>query len=161
MTWLDCPARRRSGRPGSCESRSLFAREAQKIVSANLTAERTWSLWPFGSPVQVIELSASTGDAPGEVDLVWDSVRGAEGYEAQCCDDFAGDGPWVQCAVASESRVTVRVSSPAAVIGSESARSAGKAKATGAILSPNTPANAQPFRLNISRAASLLPPGIL
>ena len=82
--------------------------EAQKIVSANLTAERTWHLWPFGSPVQVIELSASTGDAPGEVDLVWDSVRDAKGYEVECCHDFAGDGPWVQCAVASESRVTVK-----------------------------------------------------
>jgi hypothetical protein len=82
--------------------------EAKKIVSANLTVERTWSIWPFGALAQAIELSASSGERPGEVDLVWDPVRGADGYEVECTDDIGAEGPWVQCAVASESRVTVK-----------------------------------------------------
>src|SRR4030095_13763235 len=61
--------------------------EAKKIVSANLTVERTWSIWPFGALAQAIELSASSGERPGEVDLVWDPVRGADGYEVECTDD--------------------------------------------------------------------------
>ena len=82
--------------------------DAKRIVSANLTVERTWSLWPFAALGQVIELSASSGAQPGEVDLAWDPVRGADGYETECTDDVGAHGPWVQCAVASESRVTVK-----------------------------------------------------
>src|SRR5678815_4258865 len=85
--------------------------EAKKILSANLTVEtveRTWSLWPFGGLAQVIELSASSGEKSGEIDLGWDPVRGAAGYEVECTDIDEADGPWVQCAVASESRVTVK-----------------------------------------------------
>ena len=81
--------------------------DAKKIVSAHLTAERTWSWWPFGSLAQVIEFSASTGEQPGEVDLVWDPVHDADGYEVECSDDASGGGTWLPCAVAPESRVTV------------------------------------------------------
>jgi len=82
--------------------------DAKKILSANLTPERTWSFWPFGSLAEVVELSASRGDLPGEVDLVWDAVRGADGYEINTASDMAGEGPWIQAAVSSESRVTVK-----------------------------------------------------
>jgi hypothetical protein len=82
--------------------------DAKKIISANLCAERTWNFWPFGSLAQVVELSSSIGEQPGEIDLVWDRVRGADGYEVECTSDLAGEGPWTQCAVASESRVKLK-----------------------------------------------------
>jgi hypothetical protein len=95
------------------ESEADYVQEAsdgdtKKIVSANLTVERTWSLWPFAALGQVIELSASSGEQPGEVDLAWDPVSGADGYEVECTDDTEAQGPWRQCAVASESHVTVK-----------------------------------------------------
>ncbi len=86
--------------------------DAKKILSANLTPERKWSFWPFGSLGQVVELSASQGDEEGEVDLVWDPVRGADGYEVTTSSDMAGAGPWVQAAVTSESGVTVKGLNP-------------------------------------------------
>ena len=81
--------------------------DAAQIMSANLHIEHKTHLWPFGSVGQVIELSASAGEAPGEVDLVWDPVRGAEGYEIEISDDIGGDGPWEQCAVSTQSRTTL------------------------------------------------------
>lgn len=89
--------------------------DAAKIVSANLSVDRSWgnwSFWPFDSLPQVIELSASNGDEIGEIDLVWDPVREAEGYEVELSTDLAGEGPWTQCAVASKSSVSVKELTP-------------------------------------------------
>lgn len=82
--------------------------DAKKIISANLSAEHSWHLWPFGSLAQVADLASSIGEQPGEIDLVWDRVRGAEGYEVESAMDMTGEGPWEPCAVASDSRITLK-----------------------------------------------------
>jgi len=82
--------------------------DPRKIMSANLKAERKWHLWPFGSVNQVAELSASTGDNPGEIDLVWDPIRDADGYDVEICHDIAGAGPWKQCGATVQSKLTIK-----------------------------------------------------
>lgn len=82
--------------------------DAKKIMSANLEAEHSWSFWPFGSLPQVIDLSASTGEQAGEIDLVWDPVRGANGYEIECATDIAGEDSWFGCGTSTESRATLK-----------------------------------------------------
>jgi len=82
--------------------------DPKKIMSANLKIERKWHLWPFGSVNQVAELSASTGDQPGEIELVWDPIRDAEGYEVEVSHDIAGAGPWEQCGTTVQSKSTIR-----------------------------------------------------
>jgi hypothetical protein len=82
--------------------------DAKSIISAHLAAERSWHFWPFASLPQVNELSATIGEKPGEIDLVWDRVHGADGYELESSTDIAGEGAWEKRAVASESRVTVK-----------------------------------------------------
>ena len=86
--------------------------DAKNIISAHLAAERSWHFWPFGTSPQVTDLSASIGAQPGEIKLMWDRLRGADGYEVECTTGLAGDGPWEQCAVANESYVTVKNLNP-------------------------------------------------
>jgi hypothetical protein len=81
--------------------------DPEKILSANLHAEPEVHLWPFRRLGQVYELSASAGDERGEVDLTWDPVRGAEGYEVENSRDLGGHGPWKLCATTTASRTTV------------------------------------------------------
>ena len=78
--------------------------DAKSIISAHLATERSWHFWPFGSLPQVAELSPSIGEQPGEIDR----VHAADGYEVQYATDITGDGPWKPCAVATESRITVK-----------------------------------------------------
>jgi len=82
--------------------------DPKKIMSANLKIEHKWNLWPFGSVNQVVELSANTGDDPGAIDLVWDPIRDADGYEVEISQDIAGAGPWQQCATTAQSKVTIK-----------------------------------------------------
>ncbi|HWB60276.1 MAG TPA: fibronectin type III domain-containing protein [Chthoniobacteraceae bacterium] len=86
--------------------------DSQKIISAGLCAERTWHFWPFGSLPQVTDLAASIGEQPGEIDLVWDRVRGAQGYEISYAIDVTGEGPWEQCGATADSRITLKDLNP-------------------------------------------------
>jgi hypothetical protein len=81
--------------------------DAEKILSANLHVEHGFSMWPFGSLDQVDELSASAGDQPGEIDLTWDPVPGAAGYEVEISRDIAPYGPWEQAAATGQSKTTL------------------------------------------------------
>jgi hypothetical protein len=45
--------------------------------------------------VQVTNLSASTGDNDGELDIQWDPVRGAKSYEIQVSPDPITSSSWV------------------------------------------------------------------
>ena len=79
-----------------------------KILSANLHVQEETHLWPFGSAGDVDELSASAGDQPGEIDLAWDPVPGASGYEVEIAYDFTGEGPWEQSGATTQSKITIQ-----------------------------------------------------
>jgi len=81
--------------------------DLSKIMSAHLNVEHGKDLWPFNDPKKVIELSASSGDQGGEVDLTWDPVRGAKGYEVEISTDVAFPEEWSPCTSAEQSRVTI------------------------------------------------------
>lgn len=81
--------------------------DAEKILSANLHVEHGFSMWPFGSLDQVEELSASAGDQPGEIDLAWDPLSGAAGYEVEISRDVAPYGPWEPAAASGQSKTTL------------------------------------------------------
>ncbi|MGB8170475.1 MAG: fibronectin type III domain-containing protein [Chthoniobacteraceae bacterium] len=78
-----------------------------KILSANLHVEEETSFWPFNRMAQVTELAASMGDLPGEVDLAWDPVPNASGYEVEIAYDLNGEGPWEQCGATTQSKITI------------------------------------------------------
>lgn len=78
-----------------------------KILSANLHVEEETRFWPFRSVARVEDFSASAGDQPGEIDLAWDPVPGASGYEVEIAYDLTGEGPWEQSGASVHSKLTV------------------------------------------------------
>ena len=60
------------------------------------------------APITAIErpgdLTASVGDDDGEVDLSWDSVRGAKSYELQASEDAAS---WQHAGISTRSKASV------------------------------------------------------
>lgn len=78
-----------------------------KILSASLHVEEEKRLWPFGAAGDVDDLSASAGDEPGEIDLAWDPVPGASGYEVEMTSDFSGEGDWEQGGATTKSKITI------------------------------------------------------
>jgi hypothetical protein len=78
-----------------------------KILSANLHVEEETSFWPFNRMRQVEELAASMGDQPGEIDLSWDPVANASGYEVEIAYDLNGEGPWEQSGATTHSKITI------------------------------------------------------
>ncbi len=78
-----------------------------KILSANLHVEEEAHLWPFGAAGDVEELAASAGDEAGEIDLAWDPVPGASGYEVEIAYDITGEGPWEQSGATTKSKITI------------------------------------------------------
>lgn len=87
------------------------AGDVGKILSAHLHVEETISLWPFSSLAQVEELAASAGDRPGTIDLAWDAVAGASGYEVESRRD-ALDEEWEQCGATEKSGITLERLAP-------------------------------------------------
>ncbi len=81
--------------------------DVAKILSASLHVEEETRLWPFGAAGDVEDLSASVGDEPGEIDLAWDPVPGASGYEVEIASDFTGEGPWEQGGATTKSKITI------------------------------------------------------
>jgi hypothetical protein len=78
-----------------------------KILSANLHVEEETSFWPFNRMAQVGELHASMGDQPGEIDIAWDAVPNASGYEVEIACDLNGEGPWEQSGATTQSKITI------------------------------------------------------
>jgi hypothetical protein len=81
--------------------------EVAKILSANLHVQEETSLWPFGKVGAIDELSVSMGDQPGEIDLAWDPVASASGYEVEIAYDLNGEGPWEQSGATTSSKLTI------------------------------------------------------
>jgi hypothetical protein len=69
--------------------------------------EEETSYWPFNRTGQVEDLSASSGDERGEIDLDWEPVLGASGYEVEAAYDLLGEGPWEQCGATTKSKLTI------------------------------------------------------
>lgn len=80
--------------------------EIAKILSANLHVEEVAGFWPFNTIGQVEELTASSGDQPGEIDLAWDAVPGASGYEVEASTDPLGE-VWEQSGATAQSKITI------------------------------------------------------
>lgn len=81
--------------------------EAAKILSAGLHLHEGLSLWPFGAPGDVEAIMASAGDEPGEIDLTWDPIPDAGGYEIEMTADLCGNGPWEQASATVKSKATI------------------------------------------------------
>jgi hypothetical protein len=81
--------------------------DSKKIMSANLHFEHETDLWPFNDPEQVLELSATSGDKPGEIDLAWDPVREADGYEIEFSRESTAPVTWHASAATSQSKTTL------------------------------------------------------
>lgn len=81
--------------------------DMKKIMSANLPVEHGLDIWPFNNPGQVHELSASGGDGPGEIELMWDPVGGAAGYEIEISHDLGWPEEWAQCGATDKSKTTI------------------------------------------------------
>jgi len=53
---------------------------------------------------QVHNLSATTGDNDGEIDLHWDKIKNAHGYEIQRCDDPPVDANYANSVMCTETK---------------------------------------------------------
>lgn len=78
-----------------------------KMLSANMPVAEGSGIWPFNRIAQVENLAASMGDQPGEIDLSWDPVPRASGYEIEVAYDLTGEGPWEQCGATTASKITL------------------------------------------------------
>ncbi len=81
--------------------------DVKKILSANLHFEHGRSFWPFRSLEQVRDLAARTGDNPGEINLFWDPVHHAAGYEVEISRDAGPYGPWEPAAATRQPKITL------------------------------------------------------
>jgi hypothetical protein len=59
------------------------------------------------TPNAPASLTATDGDFTGEIDLSWDTVRGARSYVVECSPDPPTDSSWTHSKVATRSRITV------------------------------------------------------
>jgi hypothetical protein len=75
-----------------------------KILGAALGVKATAT--PIGELLAPENLRASFGDMAGEIDLIWDRVRGARSYIIDCREVIAG-AAWTQAKRSTKSRVTV------------------------------------------------------
>jgi hypothetical protein len=82
--------------------------DAEKILSANLHFEHGFRLWPFGSLDQVVDVLSTAGDEPGEIDVAWDPVRSAAGYEIELSRDVGPYGPWEEAAATQKSKISLQ-----------------------------------------------------
>lgn len=77
-----------------------------KIESAGLHPATQGFRMPSERVSQVMELSSSAGDEPNEVDLTWDKVRCAIGYEVEICRE-SEELEWGACTTAVQSSATI------------------------------------------------------
>lgn len=87
---------------------SVAGNDDELIMSAGLDVRgtpgpgRTLST-PSASP----SLTATVGDHDGEIDLSWDTVRGARSYTIERSPDPPGESTWAHSGISTRSRTTV------------------------------------------------------
>lgn len=62
---------------------------------------------PVGALPAPVNLSATTGDHDGEIDLHWDKVKGAKSYTVQQCADPITPTGWAHAAVVTPTKATI------------------------------------------------------
>ena len=62
---------------------------------------------PTGTPGQVLNLSATAGDADSQIDLHWDPVSAAKAYEIQVSVDPITGTSWMPRSTVSPSKATI------------------------------------------------------
>jgi Fibronectin type III domain len=89
---------------------SIAGDDEQRILSAGLdprTAASSHSVSHLAASSTPPNLTATFGDHEGEIDLSWDTVRGARSYIVQRSPDPPTETSWTHVAVATRSRITV------------------------------------------------------
>ena len=81
--------------------------DAVKIESLGMQPYTTGNAPPVGIPAQVQNLSATTGDFEGTVDLAWDKVPGARSYEIQVTTTPADSNSYHHAATSLKSSATI------------------------------------------------------
>ena len=80
-----------------CVNFSASSRRRRCSASASASAERS-------APPS---LTATFGDHDGEIDLTWDTVRGARSYVVERSPDPPTESSWTHAAVSTRSRTTI------------------------------------------------------
>lgn len=78
------------------------AGDPAKILSAGMAVQAGKS--PAGVPAQVANLSITSGDNDGELDLQWDPVSGAKSYEIQLSPDPMSSTTWTGAGSSTKSK---------------------------------------------------------
>jgi hypothetical protein len=89
---------------------SIAGDDQQRILSAGLeprTAASSHSALHSAASSTPPNLTATFGDHEGEIDLSWDTVRGARSYVVQRSPDPPTDTSWVHAEVATRSKITI------------------------------------------------------
>ena len=84
---------------------SVAGDDESKILSAGISIRTTTPT--AQAPATPIALSATEGDHEGEIDLSWDTVKGAKSYVIERSPDPPTATSWVHEAVSSKSSATV------------------------------------------------------
>jgi hypothetical protein len=106
MTNRDGLAANRDG--GSVATRvgfPIFPCDERMILSAGISVKTTTPSTP--EPVTPLALSATEGDHDGEIDLSWDTVKGAKTYVIERSPDPPTPTSWAHDAVSPKSSLTV------------------------------------------------------
>lgn len=76
------------------------------ILSAAMDVRAQGTI-PSTPPTAPVNLTATTGDQDGEVDLSWNAAQGAQSYIVQVSPNPPTDTSWTQAAVVTASKCTV------------------------------------------------------
>jgi len=85
---------------------SVAGNDETAILSAGFDV-RGPSTPASGEPEAPDSLTATAGDHDGEIDLSWESVRGARSYAVERRPDTPADSPWTHAAVSTRSSTTI------------------------------------------------------
>ncbi|MET0650496.1 MAG: fibronectin type III domain-containing protein [Pyrinomonadaceae bacterium] len=86
---------------------SVAGSDQEVIMSAGLDVRST-SAPASSSPSAPPSLTATAGDHDGEIDLSWDTVRGARSYVIERSPDPPTDNSWAHAAVSTRSSATIQ-----------------------------------------------------
>jgi fibronectin type III domain protein len=86
---------------------SVAGDDETKILSAGVHIKSTTGSASTSDMVAPTGLSASAGDHEGEIDLIWDKVKGAKSYVLERSPDPSSATSWAHEAVTTKSSATV------------------------------------------------------
>jgi len=87
---------------------SVAGNDDELIMSAGLDVRSASGPGRASSAQPIsISLTATAGDHDGEIDLSWDTVRGARSYVVQRSPDPPSESTWTHSAISTRSRATV------------------------------------------------------